>query len=114
MIVGHGAPGSISAVLALNCLQNSMMLMPRWPSAGPTGGDGFACPAGTCNFILPASFLAMWPLLSQRPPDASGGLRLTWSGPAVATASPPTEDAAQGDRRAAYITRGAMTSGLRG
>ena len=33
-------------VLALNALQNSMILTPCWPSAGPTGGDGFAFPPG--------------------------------------------------------------------
>ena len=27
-------------VCALNALQNSMMLTPCWPSAGPTGGAG--------------------------------------------------------------------------
>src|ERR1700675_4555758 len=32
-------------VCALKPLQNSMMLTPCWPSAGPTGGDGFALPA---------------------------------------------------------------------
>src|SRR5713101_7077054 len=35
-------------VCALNALQNSMILTPRWPSAGPTGGDGLAAPAGIC------------------------------------------------------------------
>ena len=40
-------PFSICAVFALKALQNSMMLRPRWPSAGPIGGDGFAEPAGT-------------------------------------------------------------------
>ena len=35
-----------SAVWALNALQNSMMLTPCWPSAGPTGGAGFAWPPG--------------------------------------------------------------------
>ena len=44
-------PFSIFWVWALNCLQNSMMLSPRWPSAGPIGGDGLADPAGTCNFM---------------------------------------------------------------
>ena len=44
---GTGRPGSIFCVCALNALQNSMMLRPRWPSAGPMGGDGFALPAGT-------------------------------------------------------------------
>jgi len=27
------------------------MFTPCWPNAGPTGGAGFACAAGTCNFI---------------------------------------------------------------
>src|SRR3954468_22893858 len=36
-----------SWVCALNALQNSMMFTPCWPSAGPTGGAGFAAPAGT-------------------------------------------------------------------
>src|ERR1700748_2384303 len=36
-----------------------MMLRPRWPSAGPIGGDGFAAPAGTCNFRKPVTFFAM-------------------------------------------------------
>ena len=46
---GIGVPGSSPWVAALNCLQNSMMLTPRWPSAGPMGGDGLACPAGHCS-----------------------------------------------------------------
>ena len=40
-----------SCVLALKRLQNSMMLTPLAPRAGPTGGAGFACPPLTCNFI---------------------------------------------------------------
>src|SRR3954469_284064 len=44
---GIGRPGSSFCVAALKALQNSMMLRPRWPSAGPMGGDGFALPAGT-------------------------------------------------------------------
>ena len=32
-------------VRPLNCLQNSMMLICAWPSAGPTGGAGVAFPA---------------------------------------------------------------------
>src|SRR5579872_7257920 len=46
-------------VCALNALQNSMMLRPRWPSAGPIGGDGFALPAGTCSLIKPTIFFAI-------------------------------------------------------
>ena len=38
-----------AALLALKSLQKAMMLTPCWPSAGPTGGDGFALPAGSCN-----------------------------------------------------------------
>src|SRR3954452_1553032 len=34
-----------SAVCALYALQNSMMLTPCWPRAGPTGGAGVAAPA---------------------------------------------------------------------
>ena len=46
-----GMPCSMFCVRALNALQNSMMFTPCWPSAGPTGGDGFACPAGICSLI---------------------------------------------------------------
>src|ERR671936_712394 len=48
-----------SAVCALNALQNSMMLTPCWPSAGPTGGAGFACPPGICSLISVRTFLAI-------------------------------------------------------
>src|SRR5215467_16059189 len=46
-------------VAALNSLQKPMMLTPCWPSAGPTGGDGFAFPAGICNFTIAWTFFAM-------------------------------------------------------
>src|SRR5580704_19192797 len=46
-------------VWALNALQNSMMLRPRWPSAGPIGGDGLAAPAGTCSLRYPVIFFAI-------------------------------------------------------
>src|SRR5439155_17791574 len=46
-------------VWALNALQNSMMLTPCWPSAGPTGGAGFACPPGICSLMSVRTFLAM-------------------------------------------------------
>src|ERR1017187_9071020 len=36
-----------------------MMFNPRWPSAGPIGGEGFAFPAGTCSLIKPTTFFAM-------------------------------------------------------
>src|SRR4051794_2513733 len=44
------------SVAALYCLQNSMMLTPCWPSAGPTGGAGVAAPALICSLIRPAIF----------------------------------------------------------
>src|SRR5919204_5684094 len=47
------------AVCALNALTNSMMLMPCWPSAGPTGGAGEACPPGAWSLMVVRTFLAM-------------------------------------------------------
>src|SRR6185436_3605343 len=41
-----------------------MMFRPRWPSAGPMGGDGFALPAGTWSLIRPTTFFATTSLLS--------------------------------------------------
>src|ERR1700758_3568138 len=46
-------------VLALNCLQNSMMLICAWPSAGPTGGAGVALPAAIWSFTYPLIFFAI-------------------------------------------------------
>src|SRR5204863_6549562 len=40
-------------------LQNSMMLTPCWPNAGPTGGEGLAFPAGICSFTIACTFLAI-------------------------------------------------------
>src|SRR5436853_4324 len=48
-----------ACVAALNSLQNPMMLTPCWPSAGPTGGEGFAFPAGSCSLTIPVTFFAM-------------------------------------------------------
>src|SRR5215475_13905579 len=59
MITGIGMPFSIFWVCALKALQNSMMLRPRWPSAGPIGGEGLAAPAGTCNLRNPVTFFAI-------------------------------------------------------
>src|ERR1700723_2023535 len=44
------------SVAALYALQNSMMLTPCWPSAGPTGGAGLASPALICSLISPTTF----------------------------------------------------------
>src|SRR5215471_94040 len=53
-------PGSRFCVAALKALQNSIMLRPRGPSAGPIGGDGFALPAGTCSLMIPTIFFAIY------------------------------------------------------
>src|SRR5690554_3800981 len=41
-----------------------MMLTPRWPSAGPTGGLGFAPPAGIWSLTSAITFFATTPPLS--------------------------------------------------
>src|SRR3989304_2093392 len=46
-------------VWALKDLQNSMMLTPCWPRAGPTGGAGLACPPGIWSLMRVRIFLAM-------------------------------------------------------
>src|SRR6478735_7591851 len=61
------------SVAALYALQNSMMLTPCWPSAGPTGGAGLACPAWIWSLINPTTFFfgaMLWFfLLSMGPAD---------------------------------------------
>lgn len=44
--------------VAYNSLQKSMAFTPRAPSAGPTGGDGVALPAGTTIFCNCLSFVS--------------------------------------------------------
>src|SRR3954463_2721786 len=46
-------------VCALKALQNSMMLTPCWPSAGPTGGAGLACPPGIWSLMIVSTFFAI-------------------------------------------------------
>ncbi len=48
-----------SWVSALNALQKSIIFTPCWPSAGPTGGAGLACPACICNLMKPETFFAI-------------------------------------------------------
>src|ERR1700674_1442305 len=55
MTTGMTRPAS-ALVAALNSLQKAMMLTPCWPSAGPTGGAGLACPAWICSLISPTTF----------------------------------------------------------
>src|SRR5437899_8821265 len=55
------------AVCALKALQNSMMLTPCWPSAGPTGGAGLAWPPGICSLMSVRTFFA---IIHLRPSQA--------------------------------------------
>src|ERR1035437_2734099 len=50
----------LSCVLALNCLQNSMMLIPLEPSAGPIGGAGLACPPLHWSLTKPVTSFAIF------------------------------------------------------
>src|SRR2546428_11416713 len=68
MITGMMRP-ACACVCALNVLQNSMMLTPRWPRAGPTGGLGVGFPRGIWRLVAPVT---LFPLgfahgLSYRP-----------------------------------------------
>src|SRR5262245_50675456 len=60
------------AVRALNSLQNCMMFTPCWPSAGPTGGEGLALPAGTWSLMNAVTFF----MASSRLPRCLGFLDL--------------------------------------
>ena len=44
---------------SLKDLQNSIILTPLCPRAGPTGGAGLACPPLICNFKIPEISLAI-------------------------------------------------------
>src|SRR5271165_4211883 len=59
MTTGITVPVSLW-VWALKALQNSMMLIPCWPRAGPTGGAGLACPAFAWSLIVVRTFLAIF------------------------------------------------------
>src|SRR6188474_1335721 len=67
------------AVCALNALQNSMMLTPCWPSAGPTGGAGLAWPPGIWSLMSVRTFFAIASsvdLLHLVEPELDGNLAL--------------------------------------
>src|SRR3954454_5396451 len=76
MTTGIVVPRS-PCVWALNALTNSMMLMPCWPRAGPTGGAGEAWPPGAWSLIVVNTFLAMRSSSPgrTRPPPASRARR---------------------------------------
>ena len=63
-------------VRALKVLQKSMMLTPCWPSAGPTGGAGVACPAGICSLTWPMIFFAMLASRSRLQPSGPAEVQL--------------------------------------
>src|SRR4029078_5659334 len=53
------------ACWALTPFVHSTMLTPCWPSAGPTGGAGFACPPGICSLMSVRTFLAIFPIYAH-------------------------------------------------
>src|SRR5687768_11500085 len=59
MITGNTLP-AFSWVLALNCLQNSIMFTPLAPNAGPIGGEGLAAPPLICNFTIADNSFAIF------------------------------------------------------
>src|SRR5438874_4559358 len=59
MVISTGRIVSWPCVRALNSLQKAMMLIPWGPRAVPTGGAGFALPAGICSLTKPTAFFAM-------------------------------------------------------
>src|SRR5215208_1439195 len=61
-------------VCALNALTNSMMLMPCWPRAGPTGGAGEAWPPGACSLMVVRTFFIDLDLLHLIVADLHRGL----------------------------------------
>src|SRR5947209_12941670 len=63
-------------VAALNSLQKPMMFTPCWPSAGPTGGEGFAFPAGSCSLTIPVTFFIASPSVRGSNGRHRPGLRL--------------------------------------
>src|SRR3990167_7719199 len=74
-VITHGNtfPG-LSCVRALYCLQNSIMLTPFAPSAGPTGGAGLAWPPLICNLINAATSLAIVIYIMQSSVSVKGKL----------------------------------------
>src|SRR5260221_12460203 len=68
---GKIIPSASFCVLALNCLQKSMMFTPWGPSAVPTGGAGVALPAANSNLMVFCTFFgAMFSL----PQNFPGGI----------------------------------------
>src|SRR6185436_13436750 len=80
MVISTGRIVSWPCVRALNSLQKAMMLIPWGPRAVPTGGAGFALPAGICSLTKPTAFFAMILLsycLAARSVRVHLGARLT-------------------------------------
>src|SRR6185436_11699863 len=80
MITGNTLP-AFSWVLALNCLQNSMMFTPLAPNAGPIGGEGLAAPPLICNFTIADNSFAIFVFylfVNSKHPKAHLLLRLVY------------------------------------
>src|SRR3954471_1502091 len=88
------------SVAALYALQNSMMLTPCWPSAGPTGGAGVAAPALIWSLMTAVNrFLGGMTSFSVGTGPAGDGLVTGWKGP---VAGSRRERASGGGRRGPY------------
>src|SRR6478752_9610024 len=61
------------SVAALYALQNSMMLTPCWPRAGPTGGAGLAAPALIWSLMTAVSFLLLGGMCFSSSSDVADG-----------------------------------------
>src|SRR5438132_3160422 len=72
IVISTGRIVSWPCVRALNSLQNAMMLIPCGPRAVPTGGAGFALPAGICSLTNPTAFFAMLLLYVHVAPPTLG------------------------------------------
>src|SRR3989338_2581387 len=60
MVISAGTTSPVIVFVAsLNCLQNSAILTPCCPRAGPIGGAGFALPASICNLRIVLMGFAM-------------------------------------------------------
>src|SRR5438270_11275746 len=59
IVISTGKIASWHCVRASNSLQKAMMLIPWGQRAVPTGGAGFALPAGICSLTKPTAFFAM-------------------------------------------------------
>src|SRR6185312_3769908 len=89
IVISTGRIVSWPCVRALNSLQKAMMLIPWGPRAVPTGGAGFALPAGICSLTNPATFFAIRLLVTSAGQIAPAILPLVFYVAVVGDGAPP-------------------------